>query len=218
MKYIILDFDGTIGDTQALIVKTLQQTMTQTGLPMQPAEACAKTIGLRLEEAFQTLHPQLTSDEAQRCALTYRDIFEENKQHMVISAFPNVVETLAQLYAGGKVLAIASSRNRASLQGYMNQLHITDYISCVVAAEDVTQAKPAPDMVFKVLETVHGTPEETLVVGDMTYDIDMGRNAGTKTCGVTYGNGTREQLSSADYVIDDFADLLNPSVLWTLSE
>lgn len=216
MKYIILDFDGTIGDTQALIVRILQQTMAQMGLSVQPAEDCAKTIGLRLEEAFRVLHPQLTLAQAQHCATAYRDIFEKNKQHMIISAFPHVVETLAQLYAQGMVLAVASSRNRASLQGYLDQLHIADYISCVVAAEDVVHTKPAPDMVLKVLETVHGTVDDTLVVGDMSYDIEMGRNAGAKTCGVTYGNGTRDQLAQADYVINDFADVLrivSPSIV-----
>ena len=209
MKYIILDFDGTIGDTQALIVRTLQQTQKQLGLGVSSPEACAKTIGLRLEEAFRVLSPALSPAEAQHCAATYRGIFEENKQQMIISAFPHVVETLAQLHARGKVLAIASSRNRSSLLCYLDQLHIAGYISCIVAAEDVAHAKPAPDMVFTVLERLHGTADEALIVGDMAYDIDMGRNAGTKTCGVTYGNGTRDELANADYVIDDFAELLD---------
>lgn len=208
MKYIILDFDGTIGDTQALIVKTLQQTMQQLGLAVQSAEACAKTIGLRLDEAFGALFPTMTTTETQHCAETYRKIFEENKKEMIVSAFPHVIETIRQLHAQGKVLAIASSRNSASLTGYIEQLHIGDAIACVVAGEDVTHAKPAPDMVYKVLETLHGKKEEALMVGDMQYDIDMGRNAGIKTCGVTYGNGTREELMNADYVIDDFADLI----------
>jgi phosphoglycolate phosphatase len=46
------------------------------------------------------------------------------------------------------------------------------------------------------------------VVGDTVFDIDMGRNAGVKTCGVTYGNGSRESLSNADWLIDDFGKLL----------
>ncbi len=208
MKYIILDFDGTIGDTQALIVKTLQQTMQQLGLAVQSAEAYAKTIGLRLDEAFGALFPTMTAAETQYCAETYRRIFEENKKEMIVSAFPHVVETIRQLHAQGKVLAIASSRNSASLTGYIEQLHIGDAIACIVAGEDVAHAKPAPDMVYKVLETLHGKKEEALMVGDMQYDIDMGRNAGIKTCGVTYGNGTREELMNADYVIDDFADLI----------
>ena len=43
----------------------------------------------------------------------------------------------------------------------------------------------------------------------MIYDIEMGRNAGARTCAVTYGNGTYDELSTADYIIDDFAALLD---------
>ena len=55
MKYIIFDFDGTIGDSQSLIVKTLQDTMRARKLEVKSEEACAKTIGLRLDEAFVSL-------------------------------------------------------------------------------------------------------------------------------------------------------------------
>jgi len=46
-------------------------------------------------------------------------------------------------------------------------------------------------------------------VGDMNVDILMGRNAGAKTCGVTYGNGTREELeeAGADYIVDSMTDI-----------
>jgi phosphoglycolate phosphatase len=49
-----------------------------------------------------------------------------------------------------------------------------------------------------------------MVIGDTWYDIEMGKRAGVKTCGVTYGNGTREELikAGADYLLDDFGALL----------
>lgn len=207
MKNIILDFDGTIGDTQGLIIKTLQDTMQKMQLEVKPKEDCAKTIGLRLEEAFEMLYG-MDKEKANLCAATYRDIFEENKQHIVVEPFPHVIETIRQLKQSGFVLSLASSRNRSSLLGYVKQLGIENYISCIVAANDVVNVKPNPEMALKVLSETGGKPEETLVVGDMIYDIEMGKNAGTQTCGVTYGNGTREQLATADYVIDDFAELL----------
>ena len=52
-------------------------------------------------------------------------------------------------------------------------------------------------------------PEEAIVVGDTSFDIQMGRNAGTRACGVTYGNGSRESLCDADWLIDDFGKLLD---------
>lgn len=207
MKYIVFDFDGTIGDSQALIVKTLQDTMRQCHLEVKSDEACASTIGLRLDEAFVALFG-MSAEEGMVCANTYRDIFEENKQHLIVQPFPHVLETIHALHRQGYSLAIASSRGSDSLLGYVRQMQIEDCISSIVAGDMVEHAKPAPDMVLKALAELGGTPEETLVVGDMTYDVDMAHNAGAKACAVTYGNGTREELAAAEYIIDDFAELL----------
>lgn len=208
MKYIIFDFDGTIGDSQALIVKTLQDTMRKRGLEVKSDVECAATIGLRLDEAFVQLF-EMSAEEGMACAETYRVIFEENKQHLIVQPFPHVLETIHTLHRQGCQLAIASSRGSDSLFGYVKQMGIEDCISSIIAGDLVEHVKPAPDMVFKALEEMNGTVEEALVVGDMTYDVDMAHNAGAKACAVTYGNATREELKNAEYIIDDFAELLD---------
>lgn len=208
MKYIIFDFDGTIGDSQALIVKTLQDTMRKRGLEVKSDVECAATIGLRLDEAFVQLF-EMSAEEGMACAETYRVIFEENKQHLIVQPFPHVLETIHTLHRQGYQLAIASSRGSDSLFGYVKQMGIEDCISTIIAGDLVEHVKPAPDMVFKALEEMNGTVEEALVVGDMTYDVDMAHNAGAKACAVTYGNATREELKNAEYIIDDFAELLD---------
>lgn len=208
MKYIIFDFDGTIGDSQALIVKTLKDTMRKRGLEVKSDVECAATIGLRLDEAFVQLF-EMSAEEGMACAETYRVIFEENKQHLIVQPFPHVLETIHTLHRQGYQLAIASSRGSDSLFGYVKQMGIEDCISSIIAGDLVEHVKPAPDMVFKALEEMNGTVEEALVVGDMTYDVDMAHNAGAKACAVTYGNATREELKNAEYIIDDFAELLD---------
>ena len=222
MKYIIFDFDGTIGDSQSLIVKTLQDTMRARKLEVKSEEACAKTIGLRLDEAFVSLFG-MSAEEGMACAATYREIFLENKQTMIVKPFPHVIETLRELHHRGFVLGMASSRNHCSLDGYVKQMQLENIFSSIVAGDDVEHVKPAPDMVFMALGEMKGMKnpvtsaeagdvenmlDEVLVVGDMTFDVDMAHNAGCKACAVTYGNGTREQLASAEFIIDDFAELL----------
>ena len=220
MKYIIFDFDGTIGDSQVLIVKTLQDTMRARNLEVKSDEACAKTIGLRLDEAFVVLFG-MSDAEGLECAATYREIFLENKKMMKVEPFPHVIETLRDLHLRGYILGMASSRNHCSLDGYVKQMQLEDIFSSIVAGDDVEHVKPAPDMIFKALKEMKGVKnlevslddvkdmlEETLVVGDMTFDVDMAHHAGCKACAVTYGNGTREQLASAEWIIDDFAELL----------
>lgn len=231
MKYIIFDFDGTIGDSQSLIVKTLQDTMRARKLEVKSEEACAKTIGLRLDEAFVALYG-MSAEEGLACAATYREIFLDNKKTMIVQPFPHVIETLRELHRRGYILGVASSRNHCSLDGYVKQMQLEDIFSSIVAGDDVEHVKPAPDMVFKALgemlgmknpgtsaedvknpgasaEDIKDVLAETLVVGDMNFDVDMAHHAGCKACAVTYGNGTREQLASAEFIIDDFAELLD---------
>ena len=222
MKYIIFDFDGTIGDSQSLIVKTLQDTMRARKLEVKSDEACAKTIGLRLDEAFISLFG-MSAEEGMECAATYREIFLDNKKTMIVQPFPHVIEILRELHRQGFILGMASSRNHCSLDGYVKQMQLEDIFSSIVAGDDVEHVKPAPDMVFMALGEMKGMKnpvtsaesgdvedllDEVLVVGDMTFDVDMAHNAGCKACAVTYGNGTREQLASAEFIIDDFAELL----------
>ena len=222
MKYIIFDFDGTIGDSQSLIVKTLQDTMRARKLEVKSEEACAKTIGLRLDEAFVSLFG-MSVEEGMECAATYREIFLDNKKTMIVQPFPHVIDTLRELHRRGYILGVASSRNHCSLDGYVKQMQLEDIFSSIVAGDDVEHTKPAPDMVFKALgemlgmknpgasaeaEDIKDVLAETLVVGDMNFDVDMAHHAGCKACAVTYGNGTREQLASAEFIIDDFAELL----------
>ena len=222
MKYIIFDFDGTIGDSQSLIVKTLQDTMRARKLEVKSDEACAKTIGLRLDEAFVSLFG-MSAEAGMECAATYREIFQDNKKTMIVQPFPHVIDTLRELHRQGFIMGMASSRNHCSLDGYVKQMQLENIFSSIVAGDDVEHVKPAPDMVFMALGEMKGMKnpvtsaeagdvenmlDEVLVVGDMTFDVDMAHNAGCKACAVTYGNGTRQQLASAEWIIDDFAELL----------
>lgn len=207
MKTIILDFDGTLGDTRAVIVKTMQQTIAELGLPQRSDAECVATIGLPLHEGFRSLIP-MTEEMGQRCAEVYRRLFDVNNVAGAVPMFPHVRETIAELYGRGLTLTIASSRGRDTLSGFLRDMKLEQYISRVVAVSDVEHAKPEPDMVLDILRYVGCRADEALVVGDTVFDIEMGRRAGAKTCGVTYGNGTRESLAGADFLIDDFGELL----------
>ena len=80
----------------------------------------------------------------------------------------------------------------------------------LVGADDVVKAKPNPEPVLNTLSAMGFKASEALVVGDMNVDILMGKNAGAKTCGVAYGNGTKKELeeAGADYIIDGFDELI----------
>ncbi len=210
IKLIIFDFDGTLGDTRRNIVTTMQMTISELGLSGRSDDECASKIGLPLGGCFEALYPNESKETIQRCADTYRRIFQENLQTMKPQVFPKVIETLSALKQQGYTLTIASSRWHKSLSELTSDLGIADYISYIVGADDVEKAKPNPEPVLKTISYTGFDANQTLVVGDMNVDILMGSNAGAKTCGVTYGNGTKQELeeAGADYLISNIDELM----------
>lgn len=207
IKIAILDFDGTLGDTTALIVKTTQATIKELNLPARTDEECAAMIGLRLVEIPPVLFPECEVDR-DLYAVTYRRLFNEFNTDGAVELYPNVMDTLKELKKRGIILTIASSRSNASLTEYVKNLGLSSTITYILGANDVKNGKPDPEAVNRTLEHFNLKAEEAIVVGDTVFDIEMGRNAGTGTCGVSYGNGSMESLSKADWVIDDFGELL----------
>lgn len=212
IKTIILDFDGTLGDTTEVITKTMQATIDELGLPCRSDAECAATIGLKLVEIPSALFPGTDLDPV-TFASTYRKLFHTFNTDGAVKLYPNVAETLRQLHSRGYILTIASSRSHTTLDVYISKLGLSDIITYVVGGEDVSAGKPDPEAVNMTLERLGLQPADALVVGDTSFDIDMGRNAGTKTCGVTYGNGSKASLKNADWLIDDFREILNINCL-----
>lgn len=209
IKNIIFDFDGTIADTAALIVATMQRTIKELNLPQKTDTQCRAMIGFRLEEVPGILWPDslITSEQY---AKAYRNNFDRFKETFKIRCFPGVIETLNRLYKTGINMAIATSRSRKSLEEYLKDLELNEYFGILIGGSDVVNGKPSPEPVLTILSKMDSSAGETLIVGDMAVDIMMGNRAGTQTCGVTYGNGMKKELADAgaDYIIDNFSELI----------
>lgn len=209
-KLIIFDFDGTLGDTKENIVKTMQETMRRMGYPIPDEPTIASTIGLPLETGFEIMAPGISQERCLECAALYRIVFDEYKAQLKPQAFPGVKDTLAQLKERGILMAVASSRLSISLDAFVHDMGLGEYIDFVLGVDFQRKPKPNPDPVLQCLEHFEVSASEALVVGDMAVDIQMGAAALCRTCGVTWGNGSREQLAEAgaDYIIDAMEELL----------
>lgn len=207
-RLAIFDFDGTIADTRPVILGSFHGTFDAMGLPQHSDEEISATIGLPLIEAFPILCP-MSQEQAERCTHTYRKIFEKVNQELHAQMFPHVADTLRALHHHGVICTIATSRGHDSAKDFISSFGLDDIITFIIAAEDVSHAKPYPEPVNKTLVHFHIKPEDTVVVGDTHFDILMGNNAGCTTIGVSYGYGSRESLveAGATAVIDDFASL-----------
>lgn len=209
MRLLIFDFDGTLADTEKVILKTLAQTLTELGLEPPAPDRLREYIGLPLARIFECASASEDQEVISRAVRIYRARFPENCKKD-IRLYPGVREALEHFRNMGLALAIASSRERSSLLALAEQLGITSFFSVIAGEQDVTRHKPEPDIIRFVCEKSGIPAKEAMFVGDTIYDIGAGEAAGAMTCGAAYGNHTREQLleAGADYVIERFAELV----------
>ena len=203
-RLVIFDYDGTLADTRGPIVAAKQETMRRLGLPVLDEETCASTIGLTAERAFRETYPDFSDEMIRKCVDSYRAIFEKLMETSVPPLFPGVMEMLAGIASSGIKLSIASSRQDRMLTELLKKQDLYRFFPYILGGNADLKLKPHPDAVIRTVTDLHVYPEETLVVGDMPYDILMGSRAGAVTCGVTYGNASREELreAGADWIID----------------
>ena len=224
MRLIVFDFDGTLADTNKGIIATEQETLLRLGLPPGDPEKMKLGIGLPLRESL-SLGLGIPDDDGHarpdrasralsgaelldRAEETYRTVFDEiAMQH--ISLFPGVVVFLESCRAQGILCTIATSRSERTLRMILEEHGISDYFCLLLTVNDHLAHKPDPAMVLETMARLGVPPSETLVVGDTTFDLEMGRRAGARTCGVTYGNHPRSMLLSAspDLLVDNLLDI-----------
>jgi phosphoglycolate phosphatase len=206
-KAIFFDFDGTIADTVNGILATMTATFKELNLPVPPQDAMKSTIGMLLGDALQQLG---NLDDSQRviAVKTYQRLFREVELPNT-RIFPGVSQTLQTLKLRGVKMAIVTSRGIESLRLILTQNNILEYFDELVTRDNGFKPKPAPDMVNYLLQKMNLAPSDVLVVGDTTFDIDMGTAAGCKTCAVTYGNHSAERLatSKCDWMVGRFEEI-----------
>lgn len=207
IKNIIFDFDGTLADTATVIVATMTATFRDFGIPVPSEDEMRQTIGMKLKLALAKLG-NLDDEAAAAATEHYKKIFMERGVERV-ALFPEVASTLKRLKEMGIRLAIATSRNSDSLQTILKNNGIDDCFDTMTTNSDNLAPKPDPEMVLVLLERMGKKAGETLVVGDTTFDIEMGNRAGCRTCAVTWGNHDIPTLKTANpsCMIDGFRRL-----------
>jgi len=204
---VILDFDGTISDSRQDIARAQLWAMEQVGAAPRPEEDLYPLIGLPLEETFRRLLPPALHAKIPHAAALYAEYYP-SRSLLTTKLFPGVRETLERLRKRGKRLAVASTKRGKGIRRATDHFGITHLFDRLQGSEGLP-FKPDPAVIRAVLDAEGWDAAATIMVGDTAMDVLAGKNAGSATCGVTYGAAGEEELRSAgpDYIIRDFPSL-----------
>lgn len=208
-RNLICDFDGTITDSKTDIASAQVWTLHQLGIDSIEPEDLYRHIGKTLTETFSTVLPSGLHDRIPEAVALYSTYYPP-RSLLSTTLFPGVRETLEQLVAQGRRIAIASTKRGPGILRATEHFGITSLFVQLQGTDDLP-FKPDPAIVRKILHDQHWHPSETLMIGDTDKDILVGKNAGIATCAVTYGALRKEELAvfEPDFVISRFPELLS---------
>lgn len=181
---IAFDWDGTLFDSTAVITRSIQAAAVDLGLPQPSQEQASYVIGLGLQEALAYAVPDLAPERYPELGQRYRHHYLAAQHQLTL--FDGVLDLLAALKARHHWLAVATGKSRRGLDELLDVDSLRGVFDATRTA-DQTAGKPNPQMLLELLREFGVEPERCLMIGDTTHDLQMARNAGTASVGVSYG-------------------------------
>ncbi|MCB2034213.1 MAG: HAD-IA family hydrolase, partial [Ottowia sp.] len=181
---ICFDWDGTLFDSTAIIVRCIQQAVVDVGGAMPSADAASYVIGMALTPALARAAPDVPPERYPELGARYRHHYLA-QQHD-ISLFDGVLPMLTELKDRHHWLAVATGKSRRGLNDVLATRELQGVFDGSRTADE-TAGKPDPLMLHELMREFGAEPERTLMIGDTTHDLEMARNAGCASVGVSYG-------------------------------
>ena len=188
---IVFDWDGTLFDSTALIVRCMQAAAADLGLEPPSRENAAYVIGMGLIEALQYALPGLDPARYPELGQRYRHHYFASAHEVTL--FDGVPEMLRDLKARHHWLAVATGKSRRGLDEALAAVDMKTLFDGTRTADE-TAGKPNPQMLLELMREFGAEPERTLMIGDTTHDLQLARNAGCPAVAVTYGAHEHESL------------------------
>jgi phosphoglycolate phosphatase len=204
---VIFDWDGTLVDSQALIVKHMQAAFSQLDLDPPSAHSIRQIIGLSIDTAILQLYPAANNALINQITDIYRSEYYATYDPE-FQLFDGTVEMLGSLRKQSIYLAVATGKSRRGLDHDLDQFSISDYFSMTRCADE-TRSKPNPLMLEEILTDLDMPIDRAIMVGDTSYDLEMANAIEMASIAVTWGMHSREQLSACNptFMIDSIEQL-----------
>jgi phosphoglycolate phosphatase len=181
---IVFDWDGTLFDSTAHIVRAIQESARDAGAQVPTREQAAYVIGMGLKDALQYAIPELPETRYPELAARYRHHYLNGEESLDL--FEGAESLLNELKQAGYKLAVATGKTRDGLNRVLASSALSAQFD-ITRTADETRSKPHPQMLHEILQVMDIAPTRSLMVGDTTHDLQLAINAGTHAAAVAYG-------------------------------
>ncbi|MCM3786383.1 pyrophosphatase PpaX [Neobacillus mesonae] len=203
---VLFDLDGTIIDTNELIISSFLHVLGELGPGVLPREEIIPHMGGTLEQQMQAFTGKAEVAEYVTGYRAYNAIHHD----AMVNPFPNVLTVVEQLHAQGIRMGVVTTKIRPSTLKVLEAFDLKKYMEVIVTVSDVTHPKPHPEPVLKAVEELGVDPATTVMVGDSPVDIQSAKAAGVKAAGVAWSLKGEAKLMEygPDYILHDMNDIL----------
>jgi phosphoglycolate phosphatase len=206
MALLIFDLDGTLVDSKLDLALSVNAMLEQMGLGPLDHEQIAGYVGHGVTTLIQrVLGNAATGDKVEKGLAFFLDYY---RRHMLDNTvtYPGVREALEDLK--DRRMAVLTNKPVRFSQEILSGLGVAHYFAFIYGGNSFPQKKPDPVGVVRLMDDTSVLAHQTLLIGDSDTDVLAGRNAGTWTCGVTYGFGAHTlEESPPDLLLHDLREL-----------
>ena len=205
-QLLVFDFDGTLVDTKQDIVDSVNRTLKELELRTLDRETLGTFIGKGVNHLIARSLEGTGYNDLPRAIEVFMRDYEAHLMDQT-DLFPNCRATLEHF--AHKENTILSNKPTRFITQILDALDWRAPFSTIIGGDLMPEKKPDPCGLHHILQQHGVRPEEALMIGDSLVDIETGKRAGVKTCGVTYGHAGRASLASAnpDWIIGDLSEL-----------
>ncbi len=220
LRLVIFDVDGTLVDSQADILSAMASAFNQAGLVVPPRDEILSIVGLSLDVAVSRLAPEVG-------AQTHRDMVQGYKDAYIALRAQSGAAQSSPLYPGARdiledlqkvpniLLGVATGKSRRGLDKLI-EAHGLDHMFVTQQVADHHPSKPHPSMIQQAMADTGVDAQDTVMIGDTSFDMQMARAAGVHGIGVSWGYHPVSALVDASHMLDAFAELPGAlSMIWS---
>lgn len=190
---LIFDWDGTLMDSTARIVSSMQAAADILALPIPDEQIVKSSIGLSMQGVMQRVFPDIDPQKETAFFNAYRQQYvEENPTPSPL--FPGTLDLLYWLRSQKVLLTVATGKARHGLSRVLAASELNDFFDFSICADEA-KSKPDPEMIYRLLEQSNTQPAQALMLGDSIHDLKMAQTAKVDAIGVSGGACSADELN-----------------------